>query len=124
FPGATLVRVGGPLSHAMTALAEQLGTAHAIVSMPFLSRAEMAVIYRRADVFLLCSETEGFGLPVLEAMACGVPVVARELPAVWEVAGEAIRHVPGADPEAFAAAVVAVLRDRNLRESMRQRGLE
>src|SRR5262245_2287960 len=52
-PGATLVRVGGPLSPAMTALGEQLGTAAAIVSMPFLSRAELASIYRRADVFLL-----------------------------------------------------------------------
>jgi glycosyltransferase involved in cell wall biosynthesis len=124
FPEATLVRVGGLLSPAMTALAEQLGTAHAIVGMPFLSRTELAAIYRRADVFLLCSETEGFGLPVLEAMACGVPVVARELPAVREVAGEAIRHVPGADPEAFAASVVAVLRDGTLRESMRQRGLD
>ena len=124
FPGATIVRVGGPLSPAMTAFAEQLGIANAIVGMPFLSRAELAAIYRRADVFLLCSETEGFGLPVLEAMACGVPVVARELPAVREVAGEAIRHVPGADPEALADSVVAVLRDPNLRATLRQRGLE
>ena len=124
FPGATLVRVGGPLSPALTALAEQLGAARAIVGMPFLSRAELAAIYRRASVLLLCSETEGFGLPVLEAMASGVPVVARELPAVREVAGDAIRHVPGEDPEAFAASVVALLRDRSLHASMRQRGLD
>ena len=123
-PGATLVRVGGPLSPAMTALAERLGITPAIVGMPFLSRAELAAVYRRADVFLLCSETEGFGLPVLEAMASGVPVVARELAAVREVAGDAIRHVPGEDPEAFAAAVVALLRDGNQRARMRQRGLD
>jgi glycosyltransferase involved in cell wall biosynthesis len=108
----------------MTALAEQLGIADAIVGMPFLSRAELAAIYRRAHVFLLCSETEGFGLPVLEAMASGLPVVARELPAVREVAGDAIRYVRGADPEALATSVVAVLRDPNLRANMRQRGLE
>ncbi|HXS81185.1 MAG TPA: glycosyltransferase family 1 protein [Methylomirabilota bacterium] len=122
--GATLVRVGGPLAPAMRALAEQLGIASAIVEMPFLSRAELAATYRRADVFLLCSETEGFALPVLEAMACGLPVVARELPAVREVAGDAIRHVPGADPAAFAAAVAALLRDRNLHGSLRRRGLD
>jgi glycosyltransferase involved in cell wall biosynthesis len=122
--GATLVRVGGALSPAMTALAEQLGIADAIVGMPFLSRTELAAIYRRAHVFLLCSETEGFGLPVLEAMASGLPVVARELPAVREVAGDAIRYVRGADPEALATSVVAVLRDPNLRANMRQRGLE
>jgi glycosyltransferase involved in cell wall biosynthesis len=123
-PSATLVRVGGPLSREMTALAEELGAAHAIAGMPFLSRAELAAIYRRADVFLLCSETEGFGLPVLEAMACGVPVVARELPAVTEVAGDAIRNVTGTDPAAFAAAAIAVLRDREQRAVMRRRGLE
>ncbi len=124
FPGATLVRVGGPLSPALLALAQQLDVARAIMEMPFLSRAELATLYRRADVCLLCSENEGFGLPVLEAMASGVPVVARELPAVREVAGDAIRHVMGADPEAFAASVLAVLRDRGVHQAMRQRGLD
>jgi glycosyltransferase involved in cell wall biosynthesis len=123
-PGAVLVRVGGPLSSAMRTLARQLGIEMAIVEMPFLTRPELAAMYRRADVLLLCSETEGFGLPVLEAMASGLSVVARNLPAVREVAGEAVQFVDGQDPQAFAAAVVAVLRDAPVREAMRRRGLE
>ena len=76
------------------------------------------------DIFLLCSESEGFGLPVLEAMASGLPVISRELAAVREVAGDAIRYVPGTDPDAYATAAVTVLRDAELRRSMRQQGLE
>jgi glycosyltransferase involved in cell wall biosynthesis len=108
----------------MRTLARQLGIEMAIVEMPFLTRPELAAMYRRADVLLLCSETEGFGLPVLEAMASGLSVVARNLPAVREVAGEAVQFVDGQDPQAFAAAVVAVLRDAPVREAMRRRGLE
>jgi glycosyltransferase involved in cell wall biosynthesis len=121
---AKLIRVGGTLSDAMAGLADRLGIAGAIASMPFLSRSELAALYRRCDLFVLSSETEGFGLPVLEAMASGVPVVARELAAVREVAADAIQHVPGDDPEALAAAAVRVLYDGDLRANMRARGLE
>lgn len=123
-PNAMLVRAGGALSPVMRELADRLEIGRAFVSMPFLSRPELAALYRRADIFLLCSESEGFGLPVLEAMASGLPVISRELAAVREVAGDAIRYVPGTDPDAYATAAVAVLRDAELRRSMRQQGLE
>jgi glycosyltransferase involved in cell wall biosynthesis len=123
-PAATLVRAGGALSPPMRSLARELGVDRSVVEMPFLSRAELAALYRRAHVFLLCSETEGFGLPVLEAMASGLPVIARDLPAIREVAGDAVRLVSGDDPEAFATSVLDVLRDQGVRDSLRQRGLE
>jgi glycosyltransferase involved in cell wall biosynthesis len=123
-PDVVLVRAGGALSTDMRSLAERLGVGGSIVSMPFLTRAELAALYRRADVFLLCSETEGFGLPVLEAMASGLPVIARDLPAIREVAGDAVRLVSGDAPEAFATSMLEVLRDERVRSSLRQRGLE
>ncbi len=123
-PGAVLVRVGGALSAAMTELARHLGIEQAIVSMPFLTRSDLAALYRRADVFVLASDQEGFGLPVIEAMATGLPVVAREIPTVREVAGDAIEHVAGDSPEALAAAVIRLLADGTRRAIMREAGID
>ncbi len=91
--------------------------------MPFLSRDELAALCRRADLLLLASETEGFGLPVLEAMASGLPVVCPDLPALREVAGDTARFVAGADPEAYAAACREVLAPGGPAAGMRTRAL-
>lgn len=81
-------------------------------------------IYRRATVFAYPSLYEGFGLPVLEAMACGVPVVASNRSSLPEVAGEAALLVDPTQPEALAAALRAVLRDTGLRQRLIAAGLE
>ena len=65
--------------------------------LPFLDRATLAAVYRRSALVLLPSEREGFGLPVLEALACGTPVVASDIDALREVGGDAVRYCPAED---------------------------
>jgi glycosyltransferase involved in cell wall biosynthesis len=82
---------------------------------------ELARLYRGARCVAYVSLYEGFGLPVLEAMACGAPVVAGRNPASEEVAGSAAVLVDPLDPEAIAAGLAEAL-DRG--DELRQRGLE
>lgn len=96
-PGARLIRVGGPFTPEQMKLADELGIAGGIVILPHLDRNLLAAVYRRAAVVLLPSEREGFGLPVAEAMACGTPVVASDLPVLREVGGEAALYCPVGD---------------------------
>lgn len=108
-PGATLIRVGGRLTDDQRALAERLGVAARIREMPRLKREEIAELYRRADVVLVTSDAEGFGLPVAEALACGARVVASDIPVLRETGGTCVTHAASGDPAAFARAVQAVL---------------
>jgi glycosyltransferase involved in cell wall biosynthesis len=80
--------------------------------------------YRRADLFLSPSRYEGFGLPALEAMACGAPVVAFGNSAIPEVVGDGGLLVPDGDVPAMVDAVRSLLDDRSRREDVRWRGLE
>lgn len=104
-PTARLVRVGGPLDAGQRALAGELEILGSIVELPFIDRPVLAALYRRAAAVVLPSEREGFGWPVLEAMACGTPVVASDLPSLREIAGDAAVFVPTHDARAWAATV-------------------
>jgi glycosyltransferase involved in cell wall biosynthesis len=88
-PDLVLVQQGAVLTPEQRALVEQLGISGAIIQPPRLSRAALAAFYRRAELLLLTSEREGFGLPVVEALAAGAAVVASDIPAFREVAGDA-----------------------------------
>lgn len=89
FANVRLVRVGGHFTDEQERLAAELGIAGAIVHLPHLERDVLAAVYRRAAAVVLPSEREGFGLPVVEALACGTPVVASNLPVLREVGGDA-----------------------------------
>jgi glycosyltransferase involved in cell wall biosynthesis len=80
--------------------------------------------YRRADLFLCPSRYEGFGLPVLEAMASGVPIVAFANSAIPEVVGDGGLLVPDGDISAMVDAVQSLLDERSRREDLRSRGLQ
>lgn len=111
-PRARLVRVGGQFTRAQQQLVEKLGLANAIEVLPFLDRATLAAVYRRAALVLQTSDAEGFGLPVAEAMACGTPVVASNLPVFREVGGDAATYSPVADVTAWSGTVLALLAER------------
>jgi glycosyltransferase involved in cell wall biosynthesis len=89
----------------------------------YLSEQTLAVMYRLASVFVFPSLYEGFGLPPLEAMASGTPVVTSNVSSMPEVAGDAALLVDPYDPAAIADAIFNVLTDASLREDLRRRGI-
>jgi len=111
-PEARLVRVGGGFSRTQVQLAEELGVEHSIVILPFLERAVLAAVYRRAALLLHTAEAEGFGLPLVEAMACGCPVVANEVPVLREVGGTAATYCGSEDMDAWKKTVIGLLQER------------
>jgi glycosyltransferase involved in cell wall biosynthesis len=112
---------GGP---ALDRLLARLGLQGAVVFTGFVANADLQVLYSAAAVFAFPSLYEGFGLPVLEAMACGAPVVASDAAAVPEAVGPAGLLADAGDSEAFAAALARVLSDEGVQEEYRRRGLE
>jgi glycosyltransferase involved in cell wall biosynthesis len=98
---------------------------HEVVHFPgFVPDAELPDWYRAAEGFVYPSRFEGFGLPVLEAMACGTPVVCSAAPGVREVAGRAALQVPPDDVDGWAAALTLLAEQPALRVALRQAGLE
>ena len=89
----------------------------------YLPEETLAVMYRLAGVFVFPSLYEGFGLPPLEAMASGTPVVTSNLSSLPEVAGDAALLVDPYDPTAIADGIELVLTDADLRRDLRRRGL-
>lgn len=107
-----------------------LGEAECAVMEPdefhhHIQPSDVAVLLGGCDLLLAPSwPSEGFGLAVLEAMACGLPVVASRIPSHESFAAGAVELVPGRDPEALADAAHRILMDRDEWRSLRRRGLE
>ncbi len=89
----------------------------------FVEDEDLPALYRGASLFALTSLYEGFGLPVLEAMACGVPAVCSNTSSLPEVAGDAAMMVDPLDTDALTEAIARVLDDDRLRKKMVDRGL-
>jgi glycosyltransferase involved in cell wall biosynthesis len=96
----------------------------AVVTTGYVDDADLAVLYSGAMAFVYPSVYEGFGLPPLEAMQCGTPVIACDTSSIPEVVGSAGLLVPPADPDAMAAALRGVYRDPALRAALSERSLE
>jgi glycosyltransferase involved in cell wall biosynthesis len=90
----------------------------------YVSRDALVALYNLADVFVFPSKYEGFGLPVLEAMACGCPVICSNTSSLPEVAGDAAIEIDPDNPAIIADAIVKVTMDENVRARFRERSFE
>ncbi|MCL4414845.1 MAG: glycosyltransferase family 4 protein [Acidimicrobiales bacterium] len=110
-----LVMVGPPKREIDRVLVtvEELGLGGRVALLGYVPRERLAALYRNAACLVLPSLYEGFGLPVVEAMASGTPVVASSVGAIPEVAGDAAVLVPPGDPGALAEGVRAALENRD-----------
>jgi glycosyltransferase involved in cell wall biosynthesis len=102
-----LLRVGGQLTSEQQDLAASLRIADRVDSLPRLTPELLAAAYRRSNVLLQPSESEGFGLPVIEAMACGTPVIASDIPSLREIGGEVATFCCLEDIPAWTRVVLA-----------------
>jgi glycosyltransferase involved in cell wall biosynthesis len=113
-PELRLVQIGGEWSGAHSKWLGDRGLAHRMLQRRGLTRKELAAVYRQATLVILPSTAEGFGIPVIEALGCGTPVVASRLPVLQEVGGDAIRLCAVGKLEEWSEAVSQVLSDPEL----------
>lgn len=108
----------------LPALMARLGLESRVLLLPEVADRWLPAVYRAASVFAFPSLAEGFGIPALEAMACGVPVVASDIPALAEVTRSAATLVDPRDVAAWASALASVLTSRALADRMSAAGTE
>ena len=117
-------RPGGRLFEDFPRLARELDIADTVKFIGPVDEGDKPALYRGAAAFAYPSRYEGFGLPPLEAMACGVPVVASHAASVIEVVGQAGYLLPPDDTRAFGAAIITCVVEQAVAEDLRARGLE
>jgi len=121
-----LVIAGGKgwLYEEIFATVERLGLGEQVVFPGFVADEDLPALYNLADLFVFPSLYEGFGLPPLEAMACGTPVITSNASSLPEVVGGAGLMVEPTDVESLAQAMRRVLEDESLQQEMIAKGLE
>ena len=111
-PEVRLTRVGGPFTAEQRVRARDLGVLDAIHVLPFVDRATLAAVYRRSALALLTSDREGFGLPIVEALAHGTPMVASDIPVLREIGSGAVTYCPVGEPGEWVQTILRLLRER------------
>jgi glycosyltransferase involved in cell wall biosynthesis len=105
------------------AAADRLGVRDAVRFLGYVPTSQLVALYNLADAFLFPSLYEGFGLPVVEAMACGLPVVTSRGSSLGEIAAGAAVLVEPGDVGSIEEGIRCVLQDESLRQTLRARGL-
>ncbi len=127
-PDITLSIAGRPLDDGYFALVKSmvasLGIERHVTFLGGKSQAEVAELYRQAEVFVFPSLVETFGNPLLEAMASGLPVVCSHAAALPEIAGPAALYAKPGDPADMAAVIERLLADPALRQRLSRKGIE
>ncbi|MEI2692941.1 MAG: glycosyltransferase family 1 protein [Anaerolineae bacterium] len=120
-----LVIAGGQgwLAEGIFQAAQSSPLAHDIHFTGFVEDADLPALYAAAELFAFPSRYEGFGIPVIEAMACGTPVVCADNSSLVEAAGDAALLVPAHDEQGLSAALQILIEDSELRGHMTKQGL-
>ncbi|MBI4771276.1 MAG: glycosyltransferase family 4 protein [Chloroflexi bacterium] len=118
-----LPRPDGRMFEDLPALARQLGLQETVRFPGPIAPEDLPAVYRGAAAFVYPSRYEGFGLPPLEALACGTPAVACNVSSIPEVVGDAAYLVDPDDARALGAALLSVLVDEKLAGDLREKGL-
>ena len=105
-------------------LTGELGLTKQVRFLGYVEHADMPRLYQGAAALVFPSRFEGFGMPVLEAMACGTPVICADATSLPEVAGEAALCLPPLDVEGWADAMHRIVTDDGLRQRLIERGFE
>lgn len=117
----------GPISKRQRGRLERAASEHGVQdSLLILGYFEddlLGALYRQCLAYVFPSSYEGFGLPILEAMACGAPTLTSTLSALGEVAGDAALTVPSIELESLSDAIARIVSDSALRDSLRVRGV-
>jgi glycosyltransferase involved in cell wall biosynthesis len=124
-PGARLVLVGtadGRFADEVTPAIDRCGVADRVLRLPFVSEDLLGALYAQARLLAYPSLVEGFGLPMLEAMVAGTPVLAGDVPVLREVGGDAAVYAPVRRPAAWAAAIERLRTDERLRSRLTAAG--
>jgi glycosyltransferase involved in cell wall biosynthesis len=124
YPHRLLV-VGGKgwLFEPITAAVETLGLTNDVCFAGYVPGNDLPGLYTAADALLMPSQYEGFGFPILEAMACGTPVICSRASSLPEIAGDAALLVDAGDAEGLCAAIRLVLDQPHVADFLRARGL-
>jgi glycosyltransferase involved in cell wall biosynthesis len=112
------------VDHFLKAEVVRLGIADRVHFIGRVANENLAQIYRKAKAFVLTSRFETFALPLVEAMACGVPIVATDLPVCREVCQEAARYFTTENDEELASQILNILGDGAIAEKMSYAGLK
>lgn len=94
-----------------------------IIFTGYISKQEKQALYSSCEIFIFPSLSEGFGLPVLEAMNFGCPVIASDIPSLKEICGNAVYYIDPLDIESIAKGIIAVISDVNLQSGLKERGV-
>jgi glycosyltransferase involved in cell wall biosynthesis len=126
-PDVKLIKAGGPGSGISPELCinevNRLGLQKHVIFTGTISDTELLALYNIAEAFVFPSLIEGFGLPPLEAMACGCPVIASDRTSIPEVVGDAGILLDPEDPNAWCTAMCKVLNEPAIREDMKRKSL-
>jgi glycosyltransferase involved in cell wall biosynthesis len=111
YPDLLLVKVGGEFTSEHQAIIDRFVLEPSIVHMQGLDRESLATLYRHAQLVLQPSDAEGFGLPVVEALACGAVIIASDIPVLREVGASSAVYAPPGDVAGWISVIQKLLND-------------
>jgi len=119
-----LVLVGrvGWLKSSLAEAVSYLNLEQEVIETGYVPDGDLPTLYRVADLFVFPSLYEGFGLPVIEAMACGTPVIASDIPVLREVAGDAAMFIDPRSVDDLSNAILSIVGDVSMRAGLIDRG--